>query len=44
MSFMQGKMKLKICDSTGAKLDSATIMSEEDAEKILIRWKKKGLF
>jgi len=40
----QGKKKLKICDANGAKLDSAVITNEKDAEKVFTRWKKKGMF
>ena len=42
--FMQGKKKLKICDFDGVKIDSAVISSPADADKVILRWKKKGLF
>ena len=42
--FMRGKKKIKICDSDGSKIDVAMISSEQDAENVLKRWKKKGLF
>jgi hypothetical protein len=41
---MFGKKKIKICDSTGAKIDVAIISNENDAKNVLDRWKKKGLF
>lgn len=42
--FMRGKKKIKICGSDGSKIDVATISNEQDAENVLKRWKKKGLF
>jgi hypothetical protein len=39
----KGKKKMKICDSTGAKIDVAVVTNEKDAENVLKRWKMKGL-
>lgn len=41
---MFSKKKLKICDFDGKKIDSVIIKSEDEAEKVFTRWKKKGLF
>jgi hypothetical protein len=38
------KLKLKICNYDGTKIDSVIINNETDAKTTFRRWKLKGLF
>jgi hypothetical protein len=38
-----GKLKLKLTEGEGLKLDSVVIRNEKDINKAVKRWKLKGL-